>query len=213
MEKISELKQAVISGQIDLVQQLVADALEVGIKAESILKEGLIAALDIVGEKMSKDEFFIPEVLASAEAMKGGLNLITPHLAHDKSARLGKIVIGTVEGDVHDIGKNMVRMMLEGAGFEVIDLGINVPTQKFVEAVEAEKPDILALSSLYTPTMLAMRDVINALGEAGLRKQVSIMVGGAPVTQSFADMIGADGYADDATGAVTKARQFCVAAG
>lgn len=205
---INKIKDAVMSGQADQIQALVKEALAADVKASDILKEGFIAVMDEVGEKMSKDEIFIPEVLAAAKTMQTGLDLLKPYLVESESEYTGKVVIGSVKGDVHDIGKNMVCMMFEGAGFEVIDLGVNVPDEEFVENVKNQQPQILALSSLYTPTMLAMKDVIDALTDAGLRDKVKIIVGGAPVTQLFADDIGADGYAPDASKAVLKAKEL-----
>jgi 5-methyltetrahydrofolate--homocysteine methyltransferase len=164
--------------------------------------------MDIVGDKFRREEFFIPEVLISAKAMQSGMNILRPKLIEAGAKLAGKIVLGTVKGDLHDIGKNLVGMLMEGAGFEVIDLGIDVPSEKFVEAVKSQKSNILGLSALLTTTMPKMKEVMESLVEAGIRNSVKVMIGGAPVTERFAKDVGADGYAPDAASAVEKAREL-----
>jgi 5-methyltetrahydrofolate--homocysteine methyltransferase len=205
------LKQAVIDGNAAKVKELTQQALDGGDGPQHVLDEALIPAMDVVGEKFANREFFIPEMLIAARAMQAGLALLKPLLAGQESRSKGKVVIGTVKGDLHDIGKNLVGMMLQGAGFEVVDLGADVKPAKFVEKVAAEKPDFVMMSALLTTTMLSMKETIAALKEAGLRDGLKIGVGGAPVTQRYADEIGADFYAPDATGAVGKAKQFVAA--
>ncbi|HHW28847.1 MAG TPA: cobalamin-binding protein [Syntrophomonadaceae bacterium] len=191
---------------MDNVKGLVEEGISDGVAPSVLLKEGLIKGLDIVGEKFESGDLFLPEMLAAAMTMKTGVEVLKPHLTGEETETAGTVVIGTVQGDVHDIGKNLVAMMLEGAGFEVIDIGIDVPAEDIVKAVEEKKPQILGLSALLTTTMPALKTTIDALKEAGLRDKVKVMVGGAPVTQDYADEIGADGYASDAAGAVTLAR-------
>src|SRR5450830_1712146 len=206
MANYDALKQAVIDGNAARVKELTQQALDAGDGPQSLLDEALIPAMDVVGEKFSNREFFIPEMLIAARAMQAGLGLIKPLLTAGESRSKGKVVIGTVKGDLHDIGKNLVGMMLQGGGFEIVDLGTDVKPARFVETVAAEKPDLLMMSALLTTTMTSMKDTIAALKEAGLRESVRVGVGGAPVTQRFADEVGADFYAPDATGAVTKAK-------
>jgi len=210
MANYDALKDAVIEGNAARVKELTQQALDAGDGPQSLLDEALIPAMDVVGEKFSNREFFIPEMLIAARAMQAGLGLIKPLLTAGESRSKGKVVIGTVKGDLHDIGKNLVGMMLQGAGFEVVDLGADVKPAKFVEAVQAQKPDFIMMSALLTTTMLSMKDTMAALKEAGLRDGVKVGVGGAPVTQRFADEIGADFYAPDATGAVGKAKEVMV---
>ncbi len=208
MADYEALKEAVIEGNAGRAKELTQQALEEGNGPQEILDEGLIPAMDVVGEKFSRQEFYIPEMLIAARAMQAGLGLLKPLLAQGQSKTRGKAVIGTVKGDLHDIGKNLVGMMLQGGGFEVVDLGADVKPAKFVEAVEREKPDFVMMSALLTTTMLSMRETIEALKAAGLREGVKVGVGGAPVTQRFAEEIGADFYAPDATGAVNKSKEF-----
>ena len=205
------LKAAVIEGNAGRAKELTQQALEEGRGPQEILDGGLIPAMDVVGEKFSRQEFYIPEMLIAARAMQAGLGLLKPLLAQGQSKSRGKAVIGTVKGDLHDIGKNLVGMMLQGGGFEVVDLGADVKPAKFVEAVEREKPDFVMMSALLTTTMLSMRETIEALKAAGLREGVKVGVGGAPVTQRFAEEIGADFYAPDATGAVNRAKESVAA--
>jgi 5-methyltetrahydrofolate--homocysteine methyltransferase len=211
MAAYEAIRQAVIEGNAQRVKELTQQALDAGKNPQEILDTALIPAMDVVGEKFSSKEFYIPEMLIAARAMQSGLAMLKPLLVAGEGKSRGKVVLGTVKGDLHDIGKNLVGMMLQGAGFEVVDLGTDVRPQKFVEAVQTEKPDVVMMSALLTTTMGAMRETIEALKEASLRIHVCIAVGGAPVTQRFADEIGADFYAPDATGAVSKAKALVVA--
>ncbi len=207
MSVLPELKQAVIDGEAEKTEELVHTALGEGLPAERVLKEGLIAAMAEVGRLFEEGEFYVPEMLIAARAMKGGLAILRPQLAAANVQAVGKVVIGTVQGDLHDIGKNLVGMMLEGAGFDVIDLGTDVPAQKFVEAVRTHQPQFVGCSALLTTTMPRMKDVVAELEKAGLRDRVKVMIGGAPITQQYADEIGADIFAPDAAGAANRARQ------
>lgn len=208
MFDLGEIRQALESGNAQAVRKLTEAALGQGISAETVLNEGLIGAMSRVGEKFKRNEVYVPEVLVAARAMYAGLDIIRPILAETGTKAVGKLVIGTVRGDLHDIGKNLVRMMFEGAGFQVVDLGIDVPEDKFIDAVRTERPDLLGMSALLTTTMSAMKTTIEALENAGLRDKVKVIVGGAPVTQHFADAIGADGYAPDASSAVDLAKEL-----
>ncbi len=205
LQKISEELQ---KGNYQEVPKLVQQALDAKIPPEKILSDGLVAGMDIVGDKFRRDELFMPEVLISAKAMQAGMDILRPKLIEAGAKLAGKIVLGTVKGDLHDIGKNLVGMLLEGAGFQVIDLGIDVPSDKFVEAAKTHKPNAVGLSALLTTTMPRMKEVIESLVEAGVRKTVKVVIGGAPVTEKFAKDIGADGYAPDAASAVEKAREL-----
>ena len=208
MADYAALKQAVIEGKVAQVKQLTQAAIDAGRPAQEVLDQGLIPAMDTVGEKFSCHEFYIPEMLIAARAMQGGLGLLKPLLAAAGGKPRGKVVIGTVRGDLHDIGKNLVGMMLQGGGFEVIDLGADVKPEKFVEAVKTSSPDFVMMSALLTTTMLAMKETVEQLKSAGLRGKVRVAVGGAPVTQRFCEEIGADFYSANATGAVTKAKEL-----
>jgi len=204
----SDLSDAVIAGNIETIKKLVNQALAGGDDAQTVLDRGLLNGMHVVGERFKLGEMFIPEVMLVARAMRTGMEILRPAL-REKGARTGgTVVIGTVQGDLHNIGKNLVAMMLEGAGFQVIDLGIDVKPQAFVRAVADHKPDIVALSALLSTTMLRMADTVNALQEAGMRDQVKIMAGGAPVTEEFVKNIGADGYASNAGAAVDKAKEL-----
>ena len=205
LQKISEELQV---GNYQEVPKLVQEALHAKIPPAKILSDGLVAGMDIVGDKFRRDELFMPEVLISAKAMQAGMDILRPKLIEAGAKLAGKIVLGTVKGDLHDIGKNLVAMLMEGAGFQVIDLGIDVPSEKFVETVKSQKPDILGLSALLTTTMPKMKEVMESLVEAGVRKSVKVMVGGAPVTEKFAKDVGADAYAPDAASAVEKVREL-----
>jgi 5-methyltetrahydrofolate--homocysteine methyltransferase len=208
MTILDDLRQRVIDGDMNQTQKLVQEAIAENIPAEQILKEGLISAMAEVGRLFESGEYFMPEMLIAARAMKSGLTLLRPHLIAANVQAIGKVIIGTVQGDVHDIGKNLVGMMLEGAGFEVIDLGVDVPPEKYIQAVREHHPDLLACSALLTTTMLRMKDLILALDEAGLRGQVKVMVGGAPITESYAKDIGADLFAPDAASAASRAKEL-----
>ena len=209
MALYEDLKVAVIDMEVERAVELTKKALDEGKKAEDIMNSSLVLAMDIVGEQYDKGEKYVPEMLLSAKAMKAAMGLLRPLLVESGVEMKGKIAIGTVEGDLHDIGQNLVSMMLEGAGFEVINLGAETPADTFVESVKENKPDIVGMSALLTTTMLHMPEVIDALKEAGLRDQVRVMIGGAPVTQEYADEIGADGYAPDAASAVKLAKSLC----
>jgi 5-methyltetrahydrofolate--homocysteine methyltransferase len=211
VEILADIRQKVIDGNAPGTQTLVKQAMDTGVPAEQILNEGLIAAMREVGHLFECGEFYIPEMLIAARAMKGSLELLRPALAAANVQAIGKIIIGTVQGDLHDIGKNLVAMMMEGAGLAVIDLGVDVSPEKFVDAVKTYKPDLLGLSALLTTTMPRMKETLDALSAAGVRRSVKVMVGGAPVTQRYADEIGADIYAPDASLAATRAR--AIAAG
>ena len=205
---LEELKRAVLSGDDERAAELTKKALEEGIEPGKILNEALIPAMEIVGREYEEGERYVPEMLISAEAMKAAMEVLRPRLVETGVRLKGKVVIGTVEGDLHDIGKNLVAMMLEGAGFEVIDLGVEVTAERFVQAVREHKPDVLGMSALLTTTMIHMPEVIEALKEAGLREEVKVIVGGAPVTQEYAEKIGADGYAPDAANAVAVVKKL-----
>ena len=203
MSDIGHITEALLTADSEKLNYLVKAALDQGISAKEILNKGLISGMDIVGEKMESGDMFIPEVLMTAQVMGGAVELLKPMLSEDDSAGAGRVVIGTVKGDLHDIGKNLVSMMMKSAGFDVIDLGVDVDQNVFVKAVQHNNADILALSALLTTTMPAMQQTIKAIEESGLRDRVKILVGGAPVNQAFADDIMADGYAADA-GAASK---------
>jgi len=208
MAVLEDLAACVISGSAPKTEEYTNAALASGLAPVDVLTKGLIAGMNVVGQKFKANEFYVPEVLIAARAMKAGMKILRPKLAETGIKPEAKFVVGTVKGDLHDIGKNLVAMMMEGAGFEVIDLGVDVTPEKFVEAVKTSQAEIIGMSALLTTTMLNMKDTVAALNESGLRKQVKVMVGGAPLTQSFSDEIGADGYAPDAASAVDLARQF-----
>jgi 5-methyltetrahydrofolate--homocysteine methyltransferase len=219
MSLLEEIKENVVRGHInkdsnyppDLsgqagVEELVDEAISQKLDVGEILHQGLIKGMDVVGEKFSNGEYFVPEMLFSAKAMKAGLKLLRPHLVDQEISTLGTVIIGTVEGDMHDIGKNLVSMMLEGGGFEVIDLGVNTPVEKFITALEEHPKAIIGMSALLTITMEKMRDVISAIENKGYNNK--IFIGGAPVTERYAEEIGAHGYAPDASRAVKKAKEL-----
>lgn len=208
MADLNALAQAIIGGKAPAAKELTEKALADGVAPGDILTGGLVAGMNVVGVKFKNNEFYVPEVLIAARAMKSSMAILRPLLVETGVQPVGRIAIGTVRGDLHDIGKNLVAMMLEGAGFEIIDLGVDVKPEQFVEAVEGKNADVIALSALLTTTMPAMKETIAALGSAGVRDKVSIMIGGAPVTQSYADEIGADGYSPDAASAVDKAKEL-----
>jgi 5-methyltetrahydrofolate--homocysteine methyltransferase len=203
---LEEIYAAVMEGDAPEAATQVQAALEAGIAPGEILNKGCIAAMGEVGRLFEEGEMFVPEMLIAARAMQAGMNLLKPYLAEGEVVSAGRIVVGTVSGDLHDIGKNLVGMMMEGAGFEVIDLGTDVKPATFVDAVREHKPNLIGMSALLTTTMPSMTATIEALTEAGLRDQVKVLVGGAPVTQSFAESIGADGYAPDASSASRRAK-------
>ncbi|HEX7713728.1 MAG TPA: corrinoid protein [Bacillota bacterium] len=208
MGNFESIQAAIIAGDSVTVKQLVTDDLSKGISAADIIAQGLIGGMNVIAERFRNNEIFVPEVMLAAKAMQAGLTLIKPLLAGTVHQPLGKIIIGTVQGDQHDIGKNLVGMMFEGAGFAVTDLGSNVAVEKFIAAVRENKPDILALSALLTTTMPRMAETIQRLKDEGLREGVKVMIGGAPVSESYAVKIGADGYAPDAGAAVAVAKSL-----
>lgn len=205
---LQRIKDAVITRQRNEVQGLVEAAIEGGIDPKRIIDDGLIAAMDVVGQQFSNSDIFVPEMLVSALTMNLGLEKVKPLLKSEVSEPKGMIIMGTVKGDIHDIGKNIVLMMLEGAGFEVVDLGVDLTVEKLMERIEAIRPDLLGLSALLTTTMPEMERVIQELGTKGFRDKLKVMVGGAPVSASFAEKIGADGYGADAAAAVQLARRL-----
>ena len=209
MSMIIEISQAVQKGKSKLVKQLVPQALEAGIDAQQILNEGLLAAMDIVGAKFRNNEIFVPEVLVAARAMNAGVALLKPHLASADVQAKGKVCIGTVKGDLHDIGKNLVKMMLEGKGLEVIDLGTDVSPETFVNTAKEQGCQIICCSALLTTTMPVMAEVVKAAETAGIRDQVKIMIGGAPVNEEYRAQIGADVYTSDAASAADTAVKLC----
>ena len=208
MDTLDIVRRSIIEGNMPNVEQGVQAALASGMDAGVILNDALIPAMAEVGRLYEVGEYFVPEMLIAARAMKAGLAVLKPFLVDSNVQPLGRVAIATVQGDLHDIGKNLVSLMLEGAGFEIIDLGTSAEPQKFVEAVLHQHVDIVAMSALLTTTMTRMKDTMQALQAAGLRDHVKIIVGGAPITQSFADEIGADGYAPDASQAVTLAKRL-----
>lgn len=207
-EILSTISTAIIEGNLDDMVELTEDALDEGLDAQEILNQGLMPGMDYVGVEFKAGNMFVPEVLRSARAMQASMEVLKPLLAESGVKMVGKVLLGTVKGDLHDIGKNLVGMMCEGAGFEVEDLGKDVAPESFVEAVKKFEPDVLGMSALLTTTMRAMEHTIKALEEAGVRDQVKVMIGGAPVTQSFADQIGADGYASNAASAAEMAKKL-----
>ena len=206
MSKIKEIATTVENGKVKLIEALVQEALDAGEDANAILNEGMIAAMGVVGAKFQANEIFVPEMLVAAKTMKKGVETLRPHLASGSVGKNGKYIIGTVAGDLHDIGKNLVALMIESAGFEVIDLGVDIPAEKFVEAIKAN-PDckVVGASALLTTTMDSLKTTVKTMIDSGCKSQVKIMVGGAPITQEFADEIGADCYAPDAGSAAVKA--------
>ena len=203
-----KISKAVIESDVGAIVGLTEQALGEGLSPQEILDNGLVSGMDHVGVEFKEGNMFIPEVLLSAKVMHASLDILEPMFAETGTRMVGKVVIGTTQGDLHDIGKNLVGMMMRGAGFEVFDLGTDVAADVFVEAVREKTPDIVGISALLTTTMAGMRDTIEALQEAGLRDQVKVMIGGAPVTRDFAQKIGADGYAPDAPTAVDMAKEF-----
>jgi len=208
MVDLKELSEVLFRGDVSRVKEITRRALQEKVKPKEILEQGLIKGMKIVRIKFKNNEIFLPEVLLASRAMYGGMDLLQPELIKSGVKAVGKVIIGTTKGDLHDIGKNLVAMMLKGGGFEVIDLGIDVPPEKFLKASQEHQPDIVGISALLTTTMSSMMDVITVLKRAGLKDKVKVMVGGASVTQEFADEIGADVYAANAASAVDKAREL-----
>jgi corrinoid protein of di/trimethylamine methyltransferase len=207
-ELLEKMANELIAGKQDEVIKLTQEALDKGVVPKDILDNGLLAGMDIVGQRFKAGDMFIPEVLLCARCMHGAMDILKPLLSEADAAGAGTYLIGTVEGDLHDIGKNLVSMMLQGAGFKVVDLGTNITAQQFVDAVKEHNPKVIGLSALLTTTMPKMEETIAALKEAGIRDQVKIMAGGAPVTQDFVDKIGADAYGANAASAVDKAKEL-----
>ena len=202
------LQEAIIKGKRDAVEPLIRQALSEGLNPEEIMNHILIPAMDVVGEQFSRNEIFLPEMMIAARAMNIGLDILRPMLIAKGVSSRGKVIIGTVKGDIHDVGKNIVSMILQGAGYEVMDLGIDVPPEKFIDAINQYQPKFVLMSALITLTMSMMEDTIKALKKAGVRDKVKVGVGGAPLTQSFADRIGADFYGKDARAAVIKCNEL-----
>ena len=209
MSILNDISENLQRGKAKVVKELVQQAIDAGISAQQILTEGLMSGMDIIGEKFTKNEVFVPEVLIAARAMNMGTAVLKPYLVKDGVQAIGKACIGTVRGDLHDIGKNLVRMMLEAKGIEVIDLGADVSPETFVETAKTQNCDLICCSALLTTTMGTMEDVVRCAEKAGIRDKVRILVGGAPVTQAFCDRIGADAYTSDAASAADIAARFC----
>ena len=208
MADLQALAEAVINGQKEEAERLTQEAIDEGVRPGAIINDGLIAGMSVVGEKFKNNEFYVPEVLIAARAMQSAMAKVKPLLTEGEVEAKGRVAIGTVKGDLHDIGKNLVAMMLEGGGFEIIDLEVDVAPEQFVAAVSEQGANVVALSALLTTTMPSMKDTIDALTEAGLRDRCKVVIGGAPVTQSYADEIGADGYAPDAASAVDRVNEL-----
>ena len=208
MVDLNLLYEAILGGKLEQSVEVTNQAIADGVEPQAIINGYMIKAMEEVGQRFQRGEAFVPNLLMAARAMKGSLDILKPLMKGDASTTLGKVVIGTVKGDLHDIGKNLVASMLEGCGFEVINLGVDVPSDKFIAAIKENNADILCLSALLTTTMNYMKDVIEALKADGLRDQVKVMVGGAPVTAMFAEQVGADGYSEDASEAVALARRL-----
>lgn len=205
---LKPLHNAIVNGDVKTAKSMTERALHAGIEPMKLVQDYMMPAMGEVGRRFECSEYFVPELLLSARAMKGALELLRPLLAKSGAQPAGRVVLGTVKGDLHDIGKNLVSAMLEGGGFEVMDMGVNVTPEQFVSAVKDRKPQILALSALLTTTMAAMRETIEALKQAGIRDQVKVVIGGAPITQRFADEIGADGYGESAGSVTGLARRM-----
>jgi corrinoid protein of di/trimethylamine methyltransferase len=208
MSEPAELYDAILKGNAKKAEEVTKAALAAGVDPSELVQKYMIPAMDEVGKRFECNDYFVPELLIAARAMKISLALITPFLVKTGAEPAGRVVIGTVQGDLHDIGKNLVASMLEGGGFQVIDLGVDVPPQKFVDAAKEKDGTIVALSALLTTTMTMMKTVIDALTQAGVREKTRVMIGGAPITQQFAEEIGADGYSDNASTAVALARKL-----
>jgi 5-methyltetrahydrofolate--homocysteine methyltransferase len=203
-----QIQESLIKGRAPEVKELVSKALDEGAAPEEVLNKGLVAGMSVIGERFKRNEVYVPEVLIAARAMHAGMSILKPKLAESGVEAKATVCVGTVKGDLHDIGKNLVCMMLEGAGYNVVDLGVNVETEKFIAAAQEHKAKLVGMSALLTTTMGAMKTNIDAFKEAGLYDKVKLMIGGAPVTQSFADEIGAHGYGADAASAVDVANQL-----
>ena len=209
MSALTDISESLQRGKVDEVTEMVQKGIDDGMSAKSILEEGLMPGMAIIGDKFKKNEIYVPEVLISARAMNAGIDVLKPHMSDADVANKGTVVLGTVKGDLHDIGKNLVKIMMEGKGMNVIDLGIDVAPEKFVEAAKENSANLVACSALLTTTMTEMENVVKALKEAGLRDQVAVIIGGAPVTQSYCESIDADRYAPDAASAADEALAMC----
>jgi 5-methyltetrahydrofolate--homocysteine methyltransferase len=207
-EQLDKIKEAIVGGQHNEIEALVQSALDAALAADQIVNQAMIPGMDVVGQKFSNNEIFVPEMLVAAVTMNKGLALLKPFLQQSGAESKGKIIMCTVKGDLHDIGKNLVIMMLEGAGFEVLDMGVDMNVDSLIAAVKEIKPDVLGLSALLTPTLPEMAKVIEALEANNIRDEIKVMIGGAPVDAAFSDKIGADGYGRDAAEAVQIARQL-----
>ena len=207
-EHLDKIKEVIIAGKHKEIEDLVQAAIEDKADLDQIINEGMVAAMDVVGQRFAENQIYIPEMLVSAVTMKKGLEIINPLLKSDEIESKGKIIMGTVKGDIHDIGKNLVIMMLQGAGFDVIDLGVDISTEELTQKVDEIKPDILGLSALLTTTMPEIKNVIETLKDKGLRNDVKVIIGGAPLNAAFAEKVGADGYGKDAAEAVVLARSL-----
>ncbi len=208
MASLESLAECVINGEREKVQAITKSLVDEGKDPLEIINQGLIAGMSVVGARFKNEEIFVPEVLMSAKTMQLGMEVVKPLIADESIPTVGKVLLGTVEGDLHDIGKNLVGMMLESVGFRVIDIGVDVSPDKFANAIKEENPDILAMSALLTTTMLHMKDTIDFLKEQGLRDKVKVIIGGAPISQEFADEIGADGFAPDAASAADLCKEL-----
>lgn len=211
MLELNQLRDAVVSGDAQIARDITKQALAEGVDPLKLVNDYMVPAMDEVGRRFDCSEYFVPELLISARAMKAALELIRPLLTARGDQPVGRVAIGTVKGDLHDIGKNLVAALLEGGGFEVIDLGVNVPPEKFIATIKERNANIVAMSALLTTTMTSMRTTIEALKQAGVRDKVKILIGGAPITQKYADEIGADGYSENAVGAVALAKRAVAA--
>ncbi|MBN2030271.1 corrinoid protein [bacterium] len=207
-EILEQIAEKLIEGDANSVAALTRNAIDQHIEASDVLNKGLLSGMDVVGKRFKKNEFFIPEVMIAAKAMKSGMEIIKPLLAAAKIKARGKVVLCTVKGDLHDIGKNIVSMMLEGAGYDIVDLGADVTKEVILEQIKAHQPDVLGLSALLTTTMGYMKEVIEALDRANLRQQIKVIIGGAPVTQTYSEEIHADGYGPDAVSAVDQVNRL-----
>lgn len=208
MTDLQEMATLLQQGNVNAVKVLTQRLLDNGVSPQSILNDGLIAGMTIVGEQMRCGEMYLPEVLQSASVMHAAMDILKPHLLSGGVKPINRVVLGTVKGDMHDIGKNLVGIMLQGAGFEIVDLGINTPPEKFVEAIRQHQPKLIGLSAMLTTTMLVMKKTIEVINASEVRSQVKIIIGGAPITQRFADEINADGFAKDAVSAVEKVKEL-----
>lgn len=211
MANLNQLYEAILTGNLNLSVSTTQEAIAEGVNPQEVINEYMVKAMEEIGARFESGKAFVPNLLMSARAMKGSLDLLKPLLKSDGSQSAGKVVIGTVKGDLHDIGKNLVASMLEGCGFEVINLGVDVSSEKFIEAVKEHNADIICMSALLTTTMIYMKEVIAAIEAAGLKEKVKVMIGGAPLNQSFATQIGADGYSDNANSAVQLAKMLITA--